>query len=315
MKNNLMITGGLGYVGSFTSKEFLRLYKTKPLSIDNLSRGNSFAKKYCRNEKVNISNKGIAKIIKKNKINSVLHLAAYTCVRESIKKKKKYHINNYESQIKFINLLKKNGINIFIFSSSLSIFDKNKVKKRPSPYAKYKAEIEAYLKKMSGPKFKVVILRYPNIIGANEKGTIGEKNKYITRIVPSFHKNMIQNKKNILFYSFKKKKFPVRNYLHVNDIAKLNVKLFKNIQKIKKNFTTFNILNKNFYSNFDVLKILSKINNVKLNFILKKINSKESIKPTYAIKDDIFKLLKFEPSLISLENILKTNIKWFKKIY
>jgi len=46
MKNNLMITGGLGYVGSFTSKEFLRLYKTKPLSIDNLSRGNSFAKKY-----------------------------------------------------------------------------------------------------------------------------------------------------------------------------------------------------------------------------------------------------------------------------
>jgi len=121
-----MITGGLGYVGSFTSKEFLRLYKTKPLSIDNLSRGNSFAKKYWRNEKVNISNEGIDKIIKKNKINSVLHLAAYTCVRESIKKKKKYHINNYESQIKFINLLKKNGINIFIFSSSRHIADPTK---------------------------------------------------------------------------------------------------------------------------------------------------------------------------------------------
>ena len=126
---------------------------------------------------------------------------------------------------------------------------------------------------------------------------------------------MIQNKKNILFYSFKNKKFPVRNYLHVNDIAKLNVKLFRNIQMIKKNFTIFNILNKNFYSNFDVLKVLSKINNDKLNFIFKKINNKESIKPKYGIKDDIYKLLKFQPSLIRLECILKTNIKWFKKIY
>ena len=35
--------------------------------------------------------------------------------------------------------------------------------------------IEKYLKKISSQNFKVIILRYPNIIGSSPKGDLGEK--------------------------------------------------------------------------------------------------------------------------------------------
>ena len=105
----ILITGGLGYVGSFTCKFLSK--KNKLFSIDNLSRGNSFSGKYCKNFKVNIGDVSkVSKIIKKNKIDTILHLAAYTCVRESNKKKEAYKINNFVNQKNIIKLLKQNQL-------------------------------------------------------------------------------------------------------------------------------------------------------------------------------------------------------------
>lgn len=88
MKLNLLITGGLGYIGSFTAKNFLKKMKKKLFVVDNLSRGNFFAKKYSNNYILDISNDKLNKIIEKKKINTIIHLASFTCVRESIRKKK-----------------------------------------------------------------------------------------------------------------------------------------------------------------------------------------------------------------------------------
>ena len=89
MRTKLLITGGLGYIGSFTARSFLKNKSIKALSIDNLSRGNSFANKFSNNYKLDISDDRVRKIIIRKNINTVLHLAAYTCVRESEKKKTK----------------------------------------------------------------------------------------------------------------------------------------------------------------------------------------------------------------------------------
>ena len=64
----------------------------------------------------------------------------------------------------------------------------------------YKLKIEKYLKRISSPNFKVIILRYPNIIGSSPSGKLGEKNNFISRIVPIFYKNIINKKQNILYY-------------------------------------------------------------------------------------------------------------------
>ena len=67
MKFNILITGGLGYIGSFTAKNYLKKTKKKLFVVDNLSRGNFFAKKYSNNRILNISNNKLNRIIEKKK--------------------------------------------------------------------------------------------------------------------------------------------------------------------------------------------------------------------------------------------------------
>ena len=105
MKFNLLITGGLGYIGSFTAKNYQKKTKKKLFVIDNLSRGNFFAKKYSDNKILDISNSKLKKVVEKKKINTIIHLASFTCVRESIRRKNRY-LRNYNSQIKFIYNIK-----------------------------------------------------------------------------------------------------------------------------------------------------------------------------------------------------------------
>ena len=314
MRSKLLITGGLGYVGSFTAKKFLKINKYKAISIDNLSRGNKFSEKFSKNIKSDISNSKIKKIILRSGLNSVFHLASLTCVRESLKRTKAYY-KNYQSQIKFIKNLKDTSIKYFVFSSSLSIFEKNKYKSNLSPYSKYKLMIEKYLKKIASKNFKVIILRYPNIIGSSADGKLGEKNTFISRIVPSLYKNIIKKKDNTIFYDFSKKSFPKRNYMHVEDIADINIKIVQNLKKFKKNYNVFNINNQKQYSNIDVLNAISKIMKKKARYSLKQIDKKESMSQYHKSQDNLTKYINFNVRYKNLERILKTNIKWFKKIY
>lgn len=314
MKQNLLITGGLGYIGSFTCKSLLLKNKKKPFVVDNLSRGNIFAKKYSNSLITNLSNKKVIKFISDKKIDTVLHLASLTCVRESVKKKKKY-LSDYDMQIKFIKSLKNTSVKNFIFSSSLSIFEKKKYKKNLSVYSKNKLNIERYLKKISSKNFKVVILRYPNIIGSDPLGKLGEKNNYISRIVPIFYRKILNKKLITLYYNFKMKKFPKRNYIHVNDIAKINLQILENLKDLKKSYVVFDIFNNKQYSNFEVMMMLSKILNKKPLYKLEKLDDRESMDQKSDIKNNFLKKLNYKLKYNSLRKILETNKKWFKKIY
>ncbi len=314
MRNKLLITGGLGYIGSFTAKNIFTKSKKKVYVIDNLSRGNTFAKKYSNSKILNISQKKAQEFIINKKINTILHLAALTCVRESIYNKDMYY-KDFKSQIKFIKFLKKTDVKYFIFSSSLSVFEGSKIKKNLSPYSDYKLKLENYLKKLSSRNFKVIVLRYPNIIGSDPSGELGEKNNFISRIVPFFYKNILAKKKNLLYFDFKRKKFPQRSYVHVNDISNINIKVINNFKKFNKNFYIFNISNRKQYSNFQVLEELSKLMNINPKYEVKQISKKESITQVYKLGDDISKYINYKFKYLNLQKILKTNLKWFKKIY
>ena len=314
MKKTL-IAGGMGYIGSFTCSLIKKKLKSKVISIDNLSRSNLNAKKYCINKKLDINNLyKIKKILNHHNISKVLNLSSYTCVRESINKPAFYKKNNLIKQKKFINLVKKCKVKHFIFASSMSVYEKNKISKNLSPYSSYKLQIEKYLKQLSSRDFKVTILRYPNVTGASEDGKLGDKNNKISRIFRIFYEKMIKGKKITLYKDFKKKKYPIRNYAHVIDIAKLNYLFLKKENLPKKNFEIYDVLSDVNLTNYYIAKKMNKLLKTKMNIEFLQIDKNENLEPISYSKTNFKKYLKFKFKNSNSSFIFKSNIKWFGKI-
>ena len=309
----ILVTGGQGYIGSFTLK---LLTKKKAISLDNYSRGNRFVKKFSKNICTNIQNKKkIIEVIRRYKIETIIHLASFTCVRESKKKPNIYKKNNFINQITFLNQIVKLGVKKIIFSSSYSAegFNKNN-SVNFSPYAKYKFLLEKYLETVSkNQNIKVIVLRYPNVAGSSSDGTLGERNDKITRIFPTFFKNITKNKATTIYYDFKNKTFPFRNYIHVEDIARLNLLATHYIKKMKKNYLLININNKKRFSNKDIFDLMSK-KLKKGKFIIKKISKFEKTKPLYINDTKQLNKLMWKPKKSSIEKIINSNIKWYRRI-
>ena len=74
-------------------------------------------------------------------------------------------------------------------------------------------------------------------------------------------------------------------------------------------------MNKKEYTNFEIMNSLPNIMKIKPIFELRKIIKKERINQSFGSKDGILKIIKYKPKYTNLNKNLKTNIKWFKKIY
>ena len=108
---NILVTGGAGYIGSIVSYLFLKK-NLNVFIIDNLSRGYKILiSKKCKFFKINIQDKKkIRNILIKHKIDTVVHLAAYIKVDESIKKPNLYLKNNNINTVKLIESIKNTSV-------------------------------------------------------------------------------------------------------------------------------------------------------------------------------------------------------------
>ena len=147
---NILVTGGAGFIGSHII-ELLVKSKNKIIIVDNLNTGfKKLINKKCKFIKADIRNeKKLNKIIKKNKIDTVIHLAALLNVSEAEKNKKKYYSNNIIGTENLLKACKNTYVKNIVFSSSCSIYGNIKgavsERKKPNPigyyaYTKFKGE-------------------------------------------------------------------------------------------------------------------------------------------------------------------------------
>ena len=125
-----LITGGLGYIGSHIA------YKLGPKSviIDDMSNSNLNFKKLLPKSivyKKKINKSSLDKIFNENKIDSVIHLAGFKAVNESINFPLKYYENNLVNTIDLISSMEKYKINKLIFSSSATVYGLDNINKCP----------------------------------------------------------------------------------------------------------------------------------------------------------------------------------------
>ena len=320
---SILITGGAGYIGSHVAEKLIQ-QKYNVVIIDNLKTGyKKLISKKSIFIKSDINNKKLlVKTINRYNVKTIIHLAAYLNVSEAEKNKKKYFKNNIQGTKIILESCKNSNVKNFIFSSSCSVYGKvngavnEKKELKPNGYyafTKLKGEklVTKYSKKYI---FKYGILRYFNVAGASESGEIGE--------IESSHGHLI---KNIAIQSLKKKPkieifgknyktkdgTCIRDYIHVSDLSDIHLKSIKFLDKNRKSF----ILNCGYGKGYSVKEIVDIFKKIKKNLVVRYTNRRPGdVDQVFADNKKIKKILKWKPKFANIEKIIKSAIKWEKKI-
>ena len=314
---NLLITGGLGYIGAHLSVELLKS-NTKVFVLDDLS-NSSFTKKknieklskkkiiFIKNDLSNY--KKISKVLKDNKIDVVFHLAGSKAVNESIIKPYKYYLNNSFSTMQLLRAMNESNVSKIIFSSSATVYgvrNKNGIKETSNletinPYGTSKLISEKLIIDQSKifKKFNYIILRYFNPVGYHLSGLLSD-DKSNDNLVPNLINNL-KLKKPFLVYGKNyntKDGTAIRDYIHINDLISAHVLSLKYIHKNKSEI--FNVGTGKGYSVLQILKVFQKVLNKKIPFKFVK-SRKGDPAVIYCTSTKIKKVLKWKPAYSLLD--------------
>ncbi len=321
--NNILVTGGAGYIGSHII-ELLVKKKFKVFIYDNLVTG---YKKLINKKAVFIkgdikNSKLLIKTINDNNINSIIHLAGYLNISEGQKNKKKYYKNNVIGTLNLVKACKNSTVKNIIFSSSCSIYGNIKgsvsEKNIPKPksyyaFTKYKSEeiIKKYGKKFN---FKYGILRYFNVAGASPSGKIGEIEKSYGHLIKNLaiQSTKLRPKVDIFGNNYNTKDGTcIRDYIHVSDLADIHILALKKISSSKKSL----ILNCGYGKGYSVKEIVEIFKKIKKGVIVKyKKKRIGDVAQIYSDNSKLKKILKWKPKFNNIQTILKSAIKWEKKL-
>lgn len=331
MKDIVLITGGLGYIGSHI---YLSLIKKDyyPIIIDDLSTSNiSVVKSLTKitSKKVDfyegdIRNTGFVKnIILNKKINTIIHLAGKKSVEESVINSKIYMDCNLGGTESIIKSIEGTDCNKIIFSSSALVYG-NTVKQSideqhslnsNSPYAESKILSEKALlsKSQNSNDLSIGILRYFNPAGADTSGFIGDNpNSIYKNLFVILDDIALGLKDNIEIYGNDYETSDgtcIRDYLHVTDLAEGHINLIELLNKTSSN-QIFNLGSGRGYSVLEVLREYEKAN--KVTFIKKITQRREGDVPILrADTSQAEKLLGWE-NKFSLEEMCRSSLNFRK---
>ena len=324
MIKNILITGGAGYIGSHVAEILLKKYK-KVFLLDNLSTGHrKLINKKANFFKLDIHRKDkVKKIIKRNNIDSIIHLAANLIIGEGQRKPKKYYKNNVLGTKNLLEACKDTTVKNFIFSSTAAIYkegqykvsEKSKIKPK-SIYGKTKIKAENLIRNFSKKnKINYGILRYFNIAGSSPSGKIGLINKNSDHLFKNYSIEILKKKPKLKIYgtNYKTKDGScIRDFIHVYDIAEIHYLVLEKINKLNIS----KILNCGYNKGTSVLQVANefkRLSSKKVNIIETKRRNNDLIK-IIASNNNLKKFINWKPKFNNLGKIVKSCIVWEKKI-
>ncbi len=274
----VLVTGGMGYIGSHTTVELLK-EGYEVVIVDNLSNSKELVKdrikaitgKEPKFYKYDVLNKeDMDKVFSENTIDSIIHFAGFKAVGESVVKPLEYYHNNLTSTFVLLELMRKYGVKNFVFSSSATVYGDAKIipitEEAPlsatNPYGRTKLMLEEILRDLysSDNSWNIALLRYFNPVGAHESGTIGEDPCGIpNNLMPFITKVAIGELKELSVFGDDYDTpdgTGVRDYIHVVDLAKGHLKALEKL-KTKSGLVTYNLGTGNGYSVLDIVKAFS----------------------------------------------------------
>ncbi|WP_044403362.1 UDP-glucose 4-epimerase GalE [Lacinutrix sp. Hel_I_90] len=334
----ILVTGGLGYIGSHVVVE-LQNEGFEVVIIDNLSNASlevldgitAITNKQPTFENIDLRDKPlVTAFFKKHQdITGVIHFAASKAVGESVELPLLYYENNLNPLLYILQELQKKAGAHFIFSSSCTVYgqadelpitENAPMKPAESPYGNTKQIGEEIIKdtcKVS-PNLNAIALRYFNPIGAHETANIGELPTGTPQnLVPFITQTAIGLRQQLSVFG---KDYPtkdgtcIRDYIHVVDLAKAHVTALKRLIK-NKNTTPFEVFNIGTGKGSSVLEVIAAFEAVtgeKLNYKIVARRQGDVI-AAYADTTKAKNSLGWETKL-SLKDALRSAWKWEQKI-
>ncbi len=291
-KRKILVTGGMGYIGSHTVVE-LQNAGCDVVIVDDLSNSNAavidgiekitgirpmFYKEDCLNKS------GLEMIFEAEEgIDGIIHFAAKKAVNESVQKPLYYYRNNIMSLINLLELMAQFGVKNLVFSSSCTVYgqpghlpvtETAPVKTATSPYGNTKQICEEIIRDTSAAdaNLNAILLRYFNPIGAHPSALIGElPNGVPMNLVPFITQTAAGIRPELKVFG-NDYNTPdgscIRDYINVVDLAKAHVVALdrmisgKNKQKVE----CFNIGTGRGLSVLELVETFQRVNGVPLPY-------------------------------------------------
>lgn len=237
----ILVTGGLGYIGSHTVVELLEAGH-EVVAIDNLcnakpgvqqrveriaGRRFDFVEGDIR-DRTSMENAFTA-----HEIDGVIHFAGLKAVGESVEQPLRYYDNNISGSLVLFETMAKFHVKTLVFSSSATVYgDPHTVPIKEdfplhatNPYGRSKLMIEEILRDLYGsdPSWRIALLRYFNPVGAHKSGLIGEDPNGIPNNLMPYIAQVAEGRREQLSVYGNDYPTPdgtgMRDYIHVVDLA------------------------------------------------------------------------------------------------
>lgn len=334
----ILVTGGLGFIGSHTVVELLEK-NYEVVIIDNLSNSDEkvldgikqITAKEVQFEKIDLKNqKSIADFFAEHyDIQGVIHFAASKAVGESVENPLLYYENNLFGLVYLLKELIPLGKVNFIFSSSCTVYgeadqvpitEDAEIKPALSPYGNTKQIGEEIIKDSckAHPNLNAISLRYFNPIGAHPSALIGELPLGVPQnLVPFITQTAVGLRSELSVFG---DDYPtedgtcIRDYIYVVDLAKAHVKALERLmnQKASTNYEVFNLGTGKGSSVLEVIRSFERISEQKLTYRIASRREGDVVK-AFADTKKANEELDWS-SETSLDEALLTALRWEKKI-
>jgi UDP-glucose 4-epimerase len=291
--HTVLLTGGLGYIGSHIAIELLNSdYEYNVIIIDNLSnssidkldiiKNNILKKKYLYFIEMDLlNNNDLEKLFYEYQIDIVIHLAGLKSVGESVLNPLNYYNNNLLTTINLLNIMKKYDCKNIIFSSSATVYGSLKApytedmevgRGMTNPYGKTKYMQEEFLQDLynSDNSWNIIILRYFNPISQKNLELKERPNGIPNNLFPYIVKVYNKELPLLLVYGNDYNTIDgtcVRDFIHVVDLAIGHVKAcFYIINNNNFSIKTYNLGSGNGISVKQLIDKFEEINNTKIYY-------------------------------------------------
>jgi len=247
----ILVTGGLGFIGSHTAVELINnghevviadnLMNSNIKVLDRLHQITGIKPVFYQIDVTDEYN--LERVFIDHNLDGVIHFAGLKAVGESVSKPLEYYYNNLVSTILLSKMCIKHGVWKFVFSSSATVYGEQpsplredmELKETTNPYGETKVISEKILidTAKANPDLAVCLLRYFNPVGAHQSGLIGEDPNGIPNNLMPFVTKVAKKKLSTLrIFGNDYDTIDgtgVRDYIHVVDLAKGHVKAIENL--------------------------------------------------------------------------------------